>query len=109
MNVQERKNLAKATADKAYQIIKAKGFTSYGIGAVSALIAESIIFDQRQVFPLSHYQEDMKCCLSTPVAIGRDGLLKPMPLQLEDDERELLDKSAKDMREVLAKFEGKGS
>ena len=105
LNAQGRKDLAQATANKAYQIIEAKGFTSYGIGAVSALICESIIFDQRQIFPLSHYQDHWQCCLSTPIVIGRGGLGASMPLQLEDDEMELLNQSAKSLREVLARFE----
>ena len=105
MDSEARSKIEKDTANKAYQIIEAKGFTSYGIGAVSALVCESIIFDQRQVFALSHYRDGWRCCLSTPVTVGRHGLGKMLPVKLEKGEQELLEKSARNMRDVLAKFE----
>ena len=106
MDAEARTKIEKDTANKAYQIIEAKGFTSYGIGAVSALVCESIIFDQRQVFALSHYRDEWKCCLSTPVTLGRHGLSQVLPVKLEKEEQKLLDQSASSMRDVLDKFEG---
>ncbi|KAI9839343.1 MAG: hypothetical protein M1838_004382, partial [Thelocarpon superellum] len=76
-----------ATRDKAYEIIKVKGFTSCGVAAVVSTICESIIFDQRQVLPLSHWQEEYKCCLSLPAVLGKAGVRSTIVLPLNEKER----------------------
>ncbi len=86
---------------KAYEIIETKGFTSYGVAAVVSSICESIIFDERQVHALSHWQEDLQCCLSLPAVLGRAGVLSTIPIPLSDEERVLMKESAKKMRQVI--------
>jgi L-lactate dehydrogenase len=99
----EKDEIASATKRKAYEIIKAKGFTSYGIGAATSTICEAIIFDQRHIFPLSHWHDELQCCLSLPAVIGRSGIVKTVSLPLSDNERELIVTSAKGMREIIKK------
>jgi L-lactate dehydrogenase len=90
---------------KAYEIIEVKGFTSYGIAAVISSICESVIFDERQVHPLSHWQDDLQCCLSLPAVLGRAGILSTVPMTLSDEERVLMEESAKKMRQVIDECE----
>lgn len=100
---EDRSKIATTIKKKAYEIIKAKGFTSYGIGAVTSSICESIIFDQCQVFPLSHWQSEYRCCLSLPAVLGRAGLISTISLPLSEDETASIEDSAKTLREIIDK------
>lgn len=104
---EEKSSIAEATKKKAYDIIKAKGFTSYGIGAVTSSICESIIFDLREVYALSHWHEELGCCLSLPAILGKSGVISTstVGLQLDEKERASVMASAKGIREVISKYE----
>lgn len=88
---------------KAYDIIKLKGFTSYGISAATTSICEAIIYDQRQILAVSHWQEDLGCCLSLPAVIGRSGIVSTIYLPLDESEQILIARSAKSLGAVIAK------
>jgi L-lactate dehydrogenase len=96
----ERDEIATMTRMKADSIIKVKGFTSYGVAAVTARMCEAIIFDHRKILPLSHWQENLGCCLSLPVVLGRKGV-SPFPVDLEENELQFLVQSAKALRAVI--------
>jgi L-lactate dehydrogenase len=96
-----RDEIATATRRKAYEIIKVKGATAYGIAAVVSSICESILFDQRHIRPLSHWQDNLGCCLSMPAVIGRRGILSTIAMPLDDKEEDLLNISAAKMREIV--------
>ena len=98
----DRNSLADTTRRKAQTIIKAKGATAYGIGSIVASICSSILFDKHNVRPISHYQEDLQCCLSLPVVLGRKGIVKTMPLPLSEDEKAALEASATSLKEVIS-------
>ncbi|KAI9808102.1 MAG: hypothetical protein M1825_004559 [Sarcosagium campestre] len=103
----ERSAIATAAKDKALDIIRVKGFTSYGVAAVVSSICESILFDQRQVRPLSHWQEDLQCCLSLPAVLGRNGITATIPLPLSEEEVKLLQTSATAMKDVIKSCDSK--
>jgi len=105
---EEREAIGQTVTKKAGDIIAAKGFTSYGIGAVTATICEAIIFNERQVFPLSTWRDEYQCCISLPVVVGRNGI-EPgreldIKLPLNDDEQANIDKSAATLRAQIAKL-----
>ncbi len=104
MSEAEREEISTTTRKKADAIIRVKGFTSYGIAAVTARICEAIIFDHRQVLPLSHWQEDWGCCLSLPAVLGRDGIISSFPLHLNKTEQSFLSDSAKSLKKVIAEY-----
>lgn len=97
----DKKAIAEETKNKATNIIQSKGATNYGIGGVSASICKSILFDQSNIRPVSHYQDDLDVCLSLPAVLGRKGIVRTVPMPLSGDERELLEKSAKALKEVI--------
>ena len=97
--------LATSTKDKAYEIIKAKGATYYGIGAVTSSICESILFNQLHVRPLSHWQEDLQVYLSLPAVLGRGGVEKTMEIPLNEEEKQKLDVSAQAIRDIVDEAE----
>ncbi|KAH8810681.1 lactate dehydrogenase/glycoside hydrolase [Xylogone sp. PMI_703] len=101
----ERDEIATMTRKKADAIIKVKGFTSYGVAAVTARICEAIIFDHRKILPLSHWQEDFKCCLSLPAILGRKGIVSYFPLNLDESEQVFLSSSARTLQQVITEYE----
>ena len=97
----DKKDIAEETKNKATNIIKNKGATNYGIGGVVASICKSILFDQRNIRPVSHYQKDLDVCLSVPAVLGRKGIVRSVPMPLSEEEQELLKKSAKALKDVI--------
>ncbi|KIW82722.1 L-lactate dehydrogenase [Fonsecaea pedrosoi CBS 271.37] len=101
----DRKAVALETKDKAAKIIEAKGATAYGIGALSAAICKSILFDQRNVRPISHWVDQLGCCLSLPVVLGRRGIVRSLSIPLNQEERMLLVKSADALKKLIQEAE----
>lgn len=96
-----REKVEKHTRGAAAAIIEAKGCTAYGIGAIAASICKYILFDSRSVRPVSFYQPDLQCCLSMPAVVGRKGIIKAMPIELDDTEKEALESCARGLRKVI--------
>ncbi|MCD8526754.1 L-lactate dehydrogenase [Candidatus Woesebacteria bacterium] len=86
----------------AYRIIEGKGATYYAIGTVLTQIVKSIQRDARTVMPVSHPLKDFygvsDVSLSVPCIIGRRGIEKVMPVQLDEAEIEQLHASAEAVR-----------
>jgi L-lactate dehydrogenase len=83
-------------------IIEGHDASQYGIGIVSARIAEMILRDERAVVPIGSLQKDFGVTLSLPSIVGRSGVIDVMPPKLSDEEREALRKSAQNMKDALA-------
>ncbi|KAF4565378.1 hypothetical protein EYR40_002629 [Pleurotus pulmonarius] len=103
--VLDRKAIAQETREKAGKIIQAKGATAYGIGALTGSICKSILFDQRNVRPISHWIEEMGCCLSLPVVLGRKGVLRTLRMPLNEEEQASLAESASALRGFISDAE----
>lgn len=101
----DQKAVAKETKDKAAAIMENKGATAFGIGGVTASLCKTILFDQRNICPVSHWQEEYGVCLSMPAVIGRDGIVRSIPIKLSDGEKKELDQSAKSLKEVITEAE----
>ena len=98
-----------AVRDSAYEIIERKGATYYGIGMAAARIAEAIVRDSHAVVPISvslngEYGLD-GLCLSIPTIIGNKGAEQVLEINLSDEEKEKLKKSAEELKAVLEQIE----
>jgi L-lactate dehydrogenase len=91
-------DIATIAKSKAYSIIAAKGATSYGIASVVSSICESILFDRRLVRPVSHWVESLGTCISLPAVLGRRGVQRTIEMHLSSGEREVLEKSAEEIK-----------
>mgnify|MGYP001626223884 FL=1 len=87
----------------AYKIIEGKGATYFGIGAGIARIARAILNDERAMLTVSILNEEVegvpKIALSLPRIVGRKGIVATLPVQLSDEEREALRKSAEILKQ----------
>ncbi|PPJ51305.1 hypothetical protein CBER1_07881 [Cercospora berteroae] len=101
-----REEISEKTKDKAGAIIEGKGTTNYGIGAVVGSICKAVLFDQRVIRPVSHWNEGLGVCLSMPAVIGRGGLVRSVELPgLSGEEMGRIRKSAESLREVVGEAE----
>jgi L-lactate dehydrogenase len=96
-----QQDIANKTKDKAASIIDTKGATNYGIGAVTSSICKSILHDHRNIRPVSHFVEDLNCCISVLTVLGRKGIVRTLPVQLSKDEQKMLEQSARSLREII--------
>ena len=90
----ELDSFAQQAKDKAYEIIKCKDATFYGIATCVTQLCQAIIQDQKLIAPVSHFQKQFGICLSLPAVLGRNGIEQTLPLSLNNQEQILLEKSA---------------
>ncbi|MBV19685.1 MAG: malate dehydrogenase [Cytophagia bacterium] len=92
------------------ELVKLMGTSAwYAPGAAAAQMVESIIRDQKRIFPVcvkleGEYNID-DCYLGVPVVLGSNGIEKVIELKLNSDERELLEESRKHVKEVMSVLE----
>jgi L-lactate dehydrogenase len=82
-------------------IIEGHDASQYGIGIISARIAEMILRDERAVIPVGSLQQEFGVTLSLPSVIGRGGVIEVLQPDMSDAERDGLQKSAKTMKAAL--------
>ncbi|MFH0761320.1 MAG: malate dehydrogenase [Bacteroidota bacterium] len=81
----------------------------YAPGVAAAQMVEAIVKDQNRIFPCCAWlqgQYGLKdIYLGVPVKLGRKGIVEIIELQLNDEEKQLLNASAKAVREVMDVFD----
>lgn len=95
---------AARTRNAAYEIIERKGKTNYGIASVIVSIVGPIIHDDDSIITVSQagsYAGVDDVALSMPCRINRAGAHQGVPLLLDEEETELLRKSAASIKEVI--------
>jgi L-lactate dehydrogenase len=85
-------------------IIEGNMASQYGIGMVSAHIAEIVLRDERAVIPISSYNPRYGVTLSMPSVLGRDGVVKILEPKMSEDERQALERSAETLRNANARL-----
>jgi L-lactate dehydrogenase len=81
-------------------IIEGNNASQYGIGMVSARLAEIILRDERALIPIGSYHAAYGATLSLPSVVGRDGILEVIEPDMSDDERQALRRSAETIRKA---------
>ena len=89
------------------EIVKLLGTSAwYAPGAAAAQMVEAIVRDQRRVFPVCAWLDgeyDMKdIYLGVPVVLGKNGIEKIIEIDLNEEEKSMLEESAEAVRNVMA-------
>ena len=89
------------------ELVKLMGTSAwYAPGSAAAQMAEAIVKDQRRVFPVCAKLEGEygieNCYLGVPVILGKNGIEKIIELDLNDEEKQLLETSKDHVNEVMA-------
>ena len=79
-------------------IIEGNDASQFGIGIVSARIAEMILRDERAVIPIGSYHERLGVTLSLPSIVGRDGVVGSFEPEMSPGERQALEASAANLK-----------
>jgi L-lactate dehydrogenase len=82
-------------------IIEGHAASQYGIGIVSARIAEMVLRDERAAIPIGSYQQAFGVTLSLPSIVGRSGVMAVLQPDLVPEERSGLENSAETLRAAL--------
>jgi L-lactate dehydrogenase len=82
-------------------IIEGHDASQYGIGIVSARIAEMILRDERAVVPVGSLQKEFGVTLSLPSVVGHGGVIEVLQPELSAEEHEALKKSAESLTMAL--------
>ena len=90
--------LSESVRATAGNIIKAKGYTAYGVAAAAARVASAIINDTHEILPVSvrlngEYGVN-GIAISVPCMLGKTGVISIKQMKLTDDEKEAFKKSA---------------
>ncbi len=95
------------------ELVKLMGTSAwYAPGSAAAQMVEAIVKDQRRVFPVCMKLEGeygiKDCYLGVPVVLGKNGIERVIELDLDKDEKALLESSRKAVREVMDVLEKLG-
>lgn len=95
------------------ELVKLMGTSAwYAPGAAAAQMVEAILKDENRIFPccarLSGQYGLDDIFLGVPVKLGRNGIEEVIELQLNSDEKALLNNSADHVRKVIDVFNGMG-
>ena len=108
LSAAERKELTaifEQVKNAAYEIIKRKGYTSYGIGLGVTDIVKAILRSQERVLTVSSLIEGAygvhDICLSLPTVVNEKGVLKTVNLTLSKKEEKQFQNSAFVLQEAL--------
>jgi len=96
------------TRDAAYHIIERKGATYYAVAAGLLRIVEAIVRDQSTVLSATSMLTGQyglsDVCVSLPSVINRRGIARVLELELADDERDKLTRSAGVLKSSIAEL-----
>lgn len=107
------KNISKKNIQDAFQktknaagtIIAAKGSTYYAIGVVINQLVDAILRDTKRVYPVSIPLTGQygfyDVSISVPCVIGKNGVEKILEVPLSEDEKKLMEKSVKILKEII--------
>ncbi|MDO4593848.1 MAG: L-lactate dehydrogenase [Tissierellia bacterium] len=94
--------------NKAYEIIKLKKATFYGIAASLTKISKAILNNEEAILPVSTYlngEYDLEdIFISSPAIIGNNGINSVIELPLNDNEMERMKQSYKILNDTIRKF-----
>lgn len=99
----EKEEIAIEVRDSAYDIIKKKGNTCYGIGMCLIRITNAILNDENAIITVSTYDKDNDIYISSPCVINKSGVRERLQLKLDEKEQELFSNSCKIIKDTINK------
>lgn len=104
LNENDKKELETKVKNMAYEIIKMKGNTSYGIGMATTRITNAILSNENAILTVSSYDKENDIFIGYPTIINQDGAIKRLPFPLNDGEKEKFELSIHTLKEVIKKI-----
>ena len=92
--------IEEASRMKGFEIIKGKGYTSYGIANAAAIIVETIFNDARTILTVSSYSSEAACYIGHPCVVGKQGIIREYHLELNEEETKKWDHSVETIKNI---------
>lgn len=97
-DIQDPEVVKTSIVSAAYKVLNGKGWTNAGVAQAAVTMAKAILLDEKSVYPASttlrgQYGHDGDVALSMPCIIGREGILKQLPVELNEWETKKLEES----------------
>lgn len=99
LNQKEKDAISEEVRNSAYEIIKKKGNTSYGIGMCLVRITNAILNDENAIITVSALDKDTY--ISSPCIINSKGLKRRLKIDLNKEEQVLYNKSKEVIKNSL--------
>jgi L-lactate dehydrogenase len=96
-----RHSVEKDVREANISIIEGIGASQYGIGIVSARIAEAVLRDERAIFPIGTHNARYGTTISLPGVVGREGVAEVMLPDMSAEELGALERSAGRLDEIV--------
>jgi L-lactate dehydrogenase len=93
-----REQIEKSVRYANITIIEGNDASQFGIGIVSARIAEMVLRDERAAIPIGSYHEKFGVTLSLPSVVGRDGVVRTFEPEMSPEEQQALERGAANLR-----------
>ena len=103
LSKKELDRIEEKVRNSAYEVIKRKGATSYGIGTCMVRITNAILEDKKIILAVSSYDKEHDTCISTPTIVGASGVNEKIFMPLNDEEKDKLLKSIEVIKEATSK------
>lgn len=97
----EKEEFAFRVKNMAYEIIKMKGNTSYGIGMATSKITNAILGNENTILTVSSYDTENDLFIGYPTIVNANGAIKRLPFPLNDEEKEKYYYSIKTLKDVI--------
>jgi L-lactate dehydrogenase len=101
----ERQEIFNNTRDAAYKIIEAKGATYYAIALALDRICTAILRNEAAILNVStlltDYHGVSDVYLGVPCIVDNSGVRETLTLQINDEEKQMLHKSANKLKELI--------
>lgn len=102
--MEDMQKIAVDVKESAYEIIKAKRATYYGIGMVLARLTRAILFDENSIFTVSTYLKgeygQQGIYVGVPSVVNHNGVREILQMTLSNEEQEKFNDSCKILREM---------
>ena len=97
--------IAREVRESAYEIIRRKGATCYGVAMAAVRVCEAVVRNEKSVLPVSCVQRGLygveDVALSLPAVVGRNCVETVVPIALNNAEADALRRSADTLRGLL--------
>ena len=102
--MEDMQKIAVDVKESAYEIIKTKRATYYGIGMVLARLTRAILFDENSIFTVSTYLKgeygQQGIYVGVPSVVNHNGVREILQMTLSNEEQEKFNDSCKILREM---------
>ena len=98
---EQKQALEEKTRNAAYEIIKRKGATYYGISMALQRITNAILKDEEIILPVSNYDKENDVYISTPCILGKNGVKERIYMDLTKEEEAKLTHSINVIKEAI--------